>query len=155
MVSADIQPCFLQLDLSDQNSSVTRACILELVSSFTKNVSNMVWILDRCAWWACKEHKLQDLRVCPWPKFECIDGDTDPEGALLKALLEGQRHAWVNMWEQHVFETLDVDADAAAAGLPFLAIVYSVLHGERRAYVFQTVAISSPGDLGPVEMLAR
>ena len=74
-----------------------------------------------------------DLVVCPFPKFECFD-DTEPENALMMALQSGQRHGYVNHWEQHVFNILDVDADA---GLPFFAIVFSVLHEELRAYVFQ------------------
>lgn len=104
----------------------------------------MAWFwLERCAWWKCEESRLVDLVTCPLPKFECCD-DTDPEGSLLKAIVGGQRCGYVDHWEQHVFEILDVDADAAAAGRPFLAIVFSVLHEERRAYVFQTVVISSP-----------
>ena len=71
-----------------------------------------------------------DLVVCPFVKFQRFD-DSEPEQALIQALQNGQRHGYVNHWEQHVFLILDVDADAGT----FFAIVFSVLHNERRAYV--------------------
>ena len=99
--------------------------------------TEMSLTFKRCAWWQCDECKIADLLLCPVATFECVDDG--PEEALMNALHSGQRHGYVNHWEQHIFEILDVDADV---GGHTLAIVFSVLHEERRVYVFQEVKLS-------------
>ena len=84
------------------------------------------------------QRKLDELVVCPLRKFECFD-DGDPEDTLMAALLRGQRRGYVNHWEQHMFEILDVEEDL---GGHISAIVFSVLHEERRVYVFEEVLLT-------------